>query len=446
MGLSDVLNISVALASRVVTRQGFGIPLILGYHTNFVESLRYYTTLAGMVTDGFATTDPEYRAAAKILAQNPRPVGFYVGRRDNTFTQTLDFTPTVTTTGYVYKLTVSNGVVSESATYTVQAADTVADITLAMTNAINAFTTITATATDNSTKFTVAADTAGMVFDFFVEGVQGDIALTTDNVTTATGLDTDIATVGAASTAWYCLLLTSHGGAEIELAATAVAALTTRRLLIVATQDSDVKASGSSDVATALLTNNGSARTAIMYHHRPEGEWPAAAWAGRLLPEIAGGVTWAWKTLTGVSDSDLLTDTEQTNLRGKRCNFYVDFGLDVTMEGFVSDTTVLFIDITRGMDWLQANLQADLIEALASVGKIPYTDPGIQTLRGVIMRRMELGVDNGFLVEGTVEVDVPEEADVSAADKAARRLTGVTFQAQVAGAVHGLTAAGSLYL
>jgi hypothetical protein len=75
---------------------------------------------------------------------------------------------------------------------------------------------------------------------------------------------------------------------------------------------------------------------------------------------------------------------------------------------------------------------------LSGPSKTPYTDGGISKLQGAVygvLKEYEEG-DPPALVEGSSVVNVPESADVSTADKAARVLNDFTADTELAGAIH----------
>lgn len=93
--LNQIITVQIDRNTTTPTQAGFGTPLLLGYFptTIFAERVRTYSTLQGLVDDGFATTDPVYVAASDLLAQNPSPPEFKVGRKALPSTQTVDLTP-----------------------------------------------------------------------------------------------------------------------------------------------------------------------------------------------------------------------------------------------------------------------------------------------------------------------------------------------------------------
>jgi len=70
------LNIQISLATRPLTIQGFSKLLILGKRTDpdaLIGHYGEYADLASMVSAGFTADDDEYKMAALIFAQSPRP-------------------------------------------------------------------------------------------------------------------------------------------------------------------------------------------------------------------------------------------------------------------------------------------------------------------------------------------------------------------------------------
>lgn len=99
------------------------------------------------------------------------------------------------------------------------------------------------------------------------------------------------------------------------------------------------------------------------------------------------------------------------------------------------------------MDWLSARISERVYSILINNDKLPYTDAGIQVVRGEILAQLQAGVARDFLASTPEPTcTVPAAASVSSANKAARLLDSVTFRATLAGAVHKVTLAGELTL
>jgi hypothetical protein len=157
MGLESIVNVTITNTTASVSRQGFGVPLVLGYHTRFIERFRAYTTAAAMLTDGFTTSDFEYKAVSAIFAQNPRPVKVIVGRRLTAPTWKVRLTP-IAQNSYAYSVKIG----SETATFTSDANATVAEIVTGLVAAINGLSgAFTASDVGPGTAIDVTADAAG---------------------------------------------------------------------------------------------------------------------------------------------------------------------------------------------------------------------------------------------------------------------------------------------
>jgi len=123
VSLDSIAQVNISVSSAGITRAGFGVPLVAVYHDRWGtvsgERWRVYTSTAGMLADGFLTTDPAYQMATAIFSQQPRVPRLMVGRRALAPTQTIDLTPSTPALGVVYTITV-NG---EEATYTAVGSD-----------------------------------------------------------------------------------------------------------------------------------------------------------------------------------------------------------------------------------------------------------------------------------------------------------------------------------
>lgn len=105
MSISDVANISISVSAVGPTQLGFGEPLVAAYHTHYGDVVREYSSLAGMRADGFTVTEPAYKAAANLAAQQPAPPFWKIGRRALPPTQVVDLLLLDTNTADTYSFT-----------------------------------------------------------------------------------------------------------------------------------------------------------------------------------------------------------------------------------------------------------------------------------------------------------------------------------------------------
>lgn len=437
MSLSDLVSVTISTASRAVTQAGFGVPLILGYHSKFAELVRSYTSLAAMVADGFATTDPEYLAAQALEAQTPAPSRWMIGRRTHAPTQVIHLTPTAAN-AKIYTVTI-HGV---AYAFTSDADATVKEIVEGLKALIDAGAPANVTCTEDDTKL-ILTGAAGAFFRYEVSDNSGNpngMALwTVKDASADGGIAADLAACLLESSDWYGLILTHQGEAEALAAAAWVES--NKKLLVVASADTEFKTSATTDIASDVETAS-YARTAVMYHQKPH-QFASAAWIGKLFPFDPGSETWKFKTLAGV-DASVLTDAESGYIKAKHANWYQSIGgVAITQEGWSGSGE--FIDVTRFVDWLTARLQERCYSIFVNSRKVPYTDGGVAIIEAAVRAQLQDGIKAGGLAsDPEPTVTVPAVADVSTNDRATRLLPDVDFTATLAGAIHALEITGTV--
>jgi len=460
MSLDSIIKVTIDRNTSFPTRTGFGTPLICGYFppSVFPERVRAFGSLSEL-GDYFETFDPVYKMASDMFAQNPSPGTVKVGRRANPPSQTLSLAPTDTTPGAVYRVTVtgtnnatytSRVATSDTATHTVVGTQTATDICNALRASFGAQTGDFAdggTASLTITALNTHATVSGQVF-----GIEATSNMNVLDNTPDPGLAADLVAINLYDPDWYGLCIDSNSQDEIEAAAAWAEANT--KLFVCQSQDTYVASSTNTADSTsvaATLEDNEYDRSMLFYHTNNH-DYVSAAMLGRALPTTPGSITWAYKTLSSIASQNLNT-TQLTNLLGtldtpggKYVNAYISqSGIGHTRFGTMSSGE--FADVIRGADWLKARIQEDVFAALVQNDKLPLTDAGINVIKGLILGRLSEGVSNGFLApDPEPNVTVPRAVDIPVADKAARKLTGVTFRAYLAGAIHYTVIEGELNL
>jgi hypothetical protein len=414
------------------------VPLIVDAHSRFAERIRFYTDIAGMVTDGFLTTDAAYKAASVLLAQNPQITQFAIGRRANKPTLAFDLTPlAVNTKAYKVKL---NGT---EVTYTSDGTATVAEITAGLTTALTALGVAGVTITDAGTKVTLVGAAAGNWFSVETEDI---INLKLKQVHADPGIAADMDAIQLENPGWYGVTLTTGSTAEIVALAAWIEA--NSKLSALDTCDTDTPT-----VATGADTGPGSAAKQLnvsnyfrssAWFHPNSAAFLGAGVLGKCFPSDPGSETWKFKTIASVASVDLLTATHLANLRAKKCNSYTTFGGQaLTFDGTLASGE--FIDVIRFRDWLVADIQVGLATTVANLPKLPFTNAGIAAVVSAIRSSLEKGIAIGGLTRDVPYVIIaPLSTAVSAADKAARTLKGVSFSATLTGAIHVTTINGTV--
>lgn len=429
----EIITHTVTVADATVSRFGFGIPLIAGYHTHWPELVRAFQEPDEMTAAPFnmPATHPIYRAALKLKSQNPSPPTFKVGKLTGAITHAVELAPSAPVAGELYKLEVDGQAVSVTA----GPSPTTAQISAALTTAISALTDVTAV--DEEGLLTVSGETAGAVHSY--EKLSPNLSLTemTDLPTPTPA--TDLAAIRAYDGDWYALLLAIGGAPSIE--DVAAWAETERVLFIAQTADTGAADSGTSDDIATALNLAGYHRTGILYHEKPVTQQPAAAWAGVMLPKLPGPATFANKGLAGV-DRSPLSATQRQALKDKKANHYVDIkGLGFTLNGWAASGR--FFDVTAAIDWFDVGIEDRIILLLRNNDVVPYTDKGIETVRGQVLGQIQEGIALG-IIDGAQDftVTAPKVADVNPVDKGNRVLPDIRYSYVLSGAIHSVRVVG----
>src|SRR5216684_3384495 len=385
---SDLISITVSQQVASLLLPGFGIPLILSAHTFFADRVRYYTAnpagLAQMVTDGFPVTDPAYLAASAISAQSPAPSLFGIGKLLNKPVQQFTVTPGAILNNTLYQFKFDGNTVA----FTSGGANTLALTLAGLKTAFDAFA-MPVTSVNTGAVLTLTANVAGTFHT--IQSLD------------PTGQPTSTARAN---------------------------------LGITQTQADPGTAA---DMAAIMASENAS--------------FAQAAWAGRVLPLVAGSENWAYKTLAGIP-ADQLSEAEINNAcgiptagtTGKRGSVYITvYGTNVTEFGQVGSGS--WLDITRGVDALIVDMGARIFTDLSGANKIPYSDKGITVIEKDVRASLTFfqSPPQNFLAEQPpFTVTVPKAANLTPAQRSARLLPNVLFQANLAGALNSVTVQGTV--
>lgn len=264
------------------------------------------------------------------------------------------------------------------------------------------------------------------------------IAHKSDTASTPTDWVEAIGTAEATDSDWYALAIESRDAAVVEAVADNIES---RPKLFIGVTDAAaaLDAQDDTDIMSLVLAKNLS-RTAIVYHEQAATEYIDAAWFAHMLPKDPGTVNWAWKTLGGITVGNF-TSGEIAALRAKRGNCYdLVAGNSVTYGGFTSEPGI-YLDIVRGIDWLQQRMQEDYVAYQGSVDRIPYVGGGAIIESEVVRRRLDIAVDRGVIADNYT-VAVPRWQDQDPTDRAERHYPGIEFDATYVGAVNSVSVTG----
>jgi hypothetical protein len=428
MSLDQIVDVLITRETLGITERGFGVPLIFGPNAGF-SGVRTYNDIDGVAED-FSTTDPEYIMASKIFSQEIRPPEIKMTAQGSYVAQSSTLEPDVDDST-LYTVTINGEVFSYTSA---GSGDTATDIVAALLGDINASTQpVTATGT---TTLILTADNAGEPFTLEFSATLDETA-STANVGPAEGLQAAV----DADPDWYFLLTAQRDPVTVAQAAAFIEAR--ERMYLFLNDDADVITDASDDLVSTLGALNYD-RTAAWYTKDHPAERLESAIVGRCAPLEPGSETWNLKRLAAVP-ADSYSGSERNELNNKTANYYVEIaGVSVT-QGGGKVLSGEFMDIIRLVDKIKVRIQERIFVRLASVDKIPFTNSGIAVIESEIDAVLRRERDVVGSLE-SYEIEVPLAADVPTNDKANRRLTGISFVAQLSGAIHTLQIRGRVVL
>lgn len=436
---NPIVNVDITLNTAGTTREGFGLPLFLASTDNFEERVRGYTSLTEVAED-FDENSAAYKAAKQLWSQTPKVTQLYIGRRAMQYTVSI---PDEVTESTDYSLTVAvGGGVSQPFQYTAQSDDTAEVVLTQFKTQIEANPALK----DNVT--VSVSGSAGSATMIITKAGENDFVKVTTtaqtlsiSATTADSASVALAAIETYSTDWYFIATEDRTSQFV----TAMASEIQARRKIFFTASDDVKALQGTELASATdvpaqLAKSKYTRTVCLWHHTASFDYPEMAYIAYGAPYDAGSIAWGNAQLTGVAASMQpankrpLTSIQKSALDARSCNFIdLDGGVPVVRRGITSGGE--WIDIIRGVDWLESDLKTSLRDLLINQkgGKITYDDTGITRVRQVIETSLQRAVNRNFL--STYTVTVPKASQVSLADKKARILKDITFHGILAGAI-----------
>lgn len=442
MTVQDVANLTLTVGAPGISREGFGINAILvPSMPETIDPISVWnaaTVDADMAAAGLPVQHPARRWAGAIRAQpNKPPTLKVISANDSTSqrTVTLDMTGNLPQVGQPVRLTIRRGAAASADVieHTVGSGNTKATVLGALETAIDALAGVEASvAGDVLTIQSSAAD--GSFFAAQIDQtVNPHLWTFNDNTTAAANIAEALTAAEALDGDWYGLVA-AHS-AHAELLAISEWAEANGKLFAAQSADSDVAQSGSADIASALMaTNRG--RT-IMTHHPVHGDPFSAGLSSQILANDPGTIHWVYKQVTG-SATPVYTPTQanilgNTRTEGKRVTYAIGArGRTATRGGRVVGGE--WTDVVRLLDFFRARIPEDLYLNQLSLPRIPYTQGGIDSQASIVEARL-LSKQGSGIVAGSVEVNPPSIADITNDTRRTRILSGMTFNAELEGAI-----------
>lgn len=432
--IDEAVVVNITKESAKLTRAGFGTPMILGVHAAFAERIRTYSNITAVAQD-FATTDEEYRIAALLFGQEVGPQKIKIGRREVSAAQDQQITISVVADDTEYFVIVNGQKIS----FTSGSGATANSIVDGLEAAFASFVG-DVTFTDNADgTYNLTSDIAAKGFS-----VETDAGQTIGANTNTNAIGDEIQAVLDVDSDWYFLLTTSIGNQTDRDTDNAAAAATIEALtkqFHYSDGNADALSGGTSNIFYTLQN---------LSRERSYGKWaaewydyPEASLVGLQAPKDPGSTNWKFQEISGAA-GQVFTDTQRTNLKGLNANFNEVVG-GVNLE--YSEAVMAsgdYVDEIRGIDWLETRIAEDVFALLVASEKVPFTNPGINSVVKTVRARLLIGETNGLLVPGSSTVTAPDISEVNAVDKANRLLKTVEFTSTLQGAVNKVEITGKV--
>jgi hypothetical protein len=453
LSLNPIVNISVYVTPQSAVSPRYNVGLIVG-NSAVIPSvgansrIRTYTGTAGMLTDGFSPSSPEYIAAQLYFSQTPIPTQLQIGRQDATSIATVQVHAASEGTGYLVGdiLTVVQGGAS---------AGTVRVTTIGGSGTVTGVSLVT-----DGTGYSVAnglATTGGTG-----SGAQVDITLVGETPLVA------ITACRAASSLWWAVMCTTAIDADHLAIAAYVQSMqpvgayfyTTSDVAVLNNQAGNIGATMKAASYTRVFGDFGQTSTFAA------NQYSCAAAMGVMMGLNTGLAnsyfTMKFKVLTGIVPEPLTT-TQIAAIEGNNINVYVGYvNAYVILEQGTTPVTGTFIDQVLNRDILGAACAYNIMNVLTSLPSVPQTDPGQTLLLHAVNQAGAAAVVSGYLAPGTWEgpnllvgsngtglatgnplpsgflaLSPPYNTQTPAA-KAARQAMPIYFAINEAGAVHSV--------
>ena len=428
--VSRLIDVNVNLEPAAAQSPSVTTCMIVGSSNviNTNDRYRSYSSLTDVATD-FGTSAPEYLAAALFFGQDPSPEQLYIGRWAQAATSGILECGALTTAQQV--ITNWSGINNGSFHITVDGGGPISITALDFTAQVNlngvATVINTALAAHGSTcawsaefgQFTFTSNTTGAASSIapLTAGAGGTDISAQLGGTLATGAvevngivaETALAAVQILDTLpvnFYMLMFASTHivDADHEAIAAYIEGDANPHYYGVTTNEAAaLSPSATSDIGYILSQ---------LKYNRTECFWSStqpyasASYFGRMatINYEAQNSTIAlmYKQMPGVAP-ELLLSSQANALDGKYYNYYATYnnGVPIIVNGW--SVSGFFTDEIQGSDWLVAQVQTDLFNALLQAPKIPQTDAGVNTLVATVKGSLSIGLANGQIGPGVWE-------------------------------------------
>jgi hypothetical protein len=435
-GESTVVQVDITVQDAVPRAPDFGTVLVVADTDNAWLGVRSFTPdtdgLNSLVDDfGVDIDNGAYKLLSAFASGTPAVATVKIYSRTLVNVQTVDLTPTITTEGHIYTISI-NGV---EVTYQVPAAATVNTICDALETLINVIDGVVATP-DNATatKLTLTRDTGFPRFG--ISGVSKGFTIL--DVSADAGVATDLAAAILEDDEFSFIVLDSNSKAEILAANTFAAA--NKKIQLAHTIDTGVLTNATTDTAGSLVTL--SSNNTWLLHSLDTQTLGIYSYVSSFLtyhPATANPHMWS----VGSGEARRMNPTERGFAQSKRVTVLTSMaGVNVLYGNRLPSGRA--VPTQQFLYYLERIMQLDVLALFIAQPKIAFTPTGITQVEEVMKKRLALEEQAGALLEGSGSVTPKLYADTTLIERGNGLLDAMKFSAVIAVSIDKVIIKGSL--
>jgi len=172
----------------------------------------------------------------------------------------------------------------------------------------------------------------------------------------------------------------------------------------------------------------------------------------KCLSFVAGSESWAYKAVNGMPPFALSSELRNGIAEAKSNAFINVSSKNYTVNGMTRIGE--WIDVIRGRDWLTTEIRQRIFSLMAKEPKIAFLDGGLVKIQNELTACLKAAQERSIIELDTFDdddnevpgfvINIPRMADITPHQRASRKLSGCTFTAKLAGAIHAVEVHGTL--
>jgi len=179
----------------------------------------------------------------------------------------------------------------------------------------------------------------------------------------------------------------------------------------------------------------GYVRTWVILNTEADQGVAAAGYAARFGTQEAGSTTWVYKEIVGLQPENL-TPTQAGYANAQNLQWYTTIENLNMVYGNGRVVGGEAIDVMVGVQWIITRMREAVFGVVTTPRKLSFTGAGIAAVESAVRSTLAEAITRDILADDfTPIVVVPQALSFTPAQRNTRVLSGITFQARLAGAI-----------